>query len=460
MNTIQKEKTYEIDMVNAPFLRKIFLFAVPLILTSLLQLLFNSADLIVVGQYAGKQSFAAVGATTMMLFFIIQTFTGISVGSSVTMSRYYGAGDENGMEETAHTTMLFALITGIVVSAIGIAGARAFLIAMKTPDDILDRSILYARVYFIGTPAFVVYSFGASLLRAVGDTRRPLYYLSATGALNVVLNLIFVIIFDLDVAGVALATIISQYLSAVLILRCLIRSKSAYGIRIRSLRIVGDKLLMIIKIGLPAGIQSALFSGSNVIIQSAVNTFNSSAVAGVSASSSFIEYMFAFVTGFSQACTAFIAASIGAGRGENTGKLTRTCLLLTVVFTSSLSLLSIVFAPQVISIFNTDPDVLAFGAQRIYYVFPFYVLYACGDVLVGAMRGFGSIMKPTVVTTVGMCGVRILWIFTVFASHHTLPVLHMSYGISWIITIVAHSILYIREKRKLVDSVSAAPAAS
>lgn len=454
---MKKQKKREIlDMTKGPFLKKIVFFALPLILTGLLQLLYNSADTIVVGRFAGKEALAAVGATGSLVNLILNVFIGLSMGSGVMEARHIGAGDEKGMSRCTHTAMTLSMLCGIVVAVIGYFCSGTFLKWMDAPDDVLPLSTIYLQIYFLGAPGSLVYNFGASLLRAMGDTKRPLYILFATGLVNVALNLILVIPFGMSVKGVAIATITAQYISAVCIVLCLMKLQNPCRLNLRSLRIYKRELLGIIKIGLPAGLQNSLFSISNVIIQTSVNSFGSVAMAGIAAGSNYDGYIFTCTNAITQTAMNFSSQNVGAVKYENIAKIYRRCLIITIAISAVMSCVGFFLREQIVWIFSKEPDVIAIGAQRLALIMPFYAFCSLQDMTTGQVRGMGYSVEPMIISIFGACGLRLLWIFVALPHNPTLINLYWAYPISWSVTFVAQLVMYFVAKRSLMKRKQAA----
>ncbi len=429
-------------MCNGPLLGKIIVFYVPLMLSGVLQLLFNAADIIVVGQFAGDEALAAVGSTSSLINLLVNVFIGLSVGTNVLVARFYGAGQKNELSAMVHTSVLTSLISGVLLVFVGFFMAKPALTLMGVPEDVIGMSILYIRIYFAGMPVMMAYNFGSAILRAVGDTKRPLYYLFAAGVVNVVLNLIFVVFFHMSVGGVALATVISQGLSAFLVLRCLAKTPSDYQLKLRLLRIEKDKLVKMIQIGIPAGLQGALFSVSNVLIQSSVNSFGSLVVAGNGVASSLESFVYTSMNAQYQAAMTFASQNYGAGKADRVRKTLWCCLGCVTVIGLGMGLLFRLFGPQLMSLYNPEPEVIRNGLIRIDIIMPTYFLCGLMDVMVGQLRGIGYSVMPMIVSLTGACLLRIVWILTVFAQNHTLPVLYLSYPVSWFVTFAIHYACY------------------
>ena len=436
------KKSYEMDMCNGPLVGKILLFAFPLMLSSVLQLLFNAADIVVVGRFTGAEALAAVGATSALINLLVNVFMGLSIGTNVLTAQGYGARNEKGVQDTVHTSIMLSLVCGVLLIFIGVFLAAPLLELMGTPDNVLGHAALYMRIYFIGMPALLVYNFGAAILRAVGDTRRPLYYLLFSGIINVILNLIFVIIFKMGVAGVATATVVSETISAGLVLRCLMKSEGMFQLHMGKLRIKKQKALQIVRIGLPAGLQGAIFSISNVLIQSSINSFGSVAMAGNTAAGNLEGFVYTSMNAVYQTNLSFTSQNMGAGNWKRMKKILGIC----VVFVSVVGLVMgrgfVFFGHQLLGIYSSDPEVIQYGINRMQVICGTYLLCGIMDVLVGSMRGMGYSFVPMIVSLVGACGLRILWIFTVFQWHRSLFVLYLSYPITWILTALAHTVCW------------------
>ncbi len=457
-----KKRTNELDMCNGPLLGKLLRFSVPLIFSGILQLLFNSADIIVVGQFTGSDAMAAVGSTSSLNTLIVNLFLGVSAGGSVVMARFYGAQDWKDVEEVAHTSILLGFLSGTVLIFVGCFLAEPLLVLMGTPADVLDQAVLYMRIVFLGMPAMMVYDFGSGILRAVGDTKRPLLFLFCGGVINVGLNLFFVIVFHMGVAGVAIGTVLSQCTSAFLTVRCLMKSDAAYRIQLRHLRIVKDKLWYILRVGVPAGVQGAVFSISNVLIQSSVNSFGSTVVAGNTAASNIEGFVYTAMNAFYQASLNFTSQNVGAQKVERIVPILWRSLLCVVVVGAGLGSLAVLFGPQLLHIYSGDPEVISCGLDRIHVICLTYFLCGMMDVTCGSIRGLGPALTPTVVSLAGACGLRIVWIYTIFAANRTLFVLYLSYPISWLVTFAAHFVcfcLFFRRWKQRVNKTAAIEAA-
>lgn len=451
-----KEKKNEIDMCNGSILPKMLSFALPLMCSSMLQLLFNAADTIVVGRFAGDASLAAVGATTALINLLVNLFVGLSVGANVLAARDYGAKKEDELQKTIHTSMLISVLSGIVLTIIGVLFTKNILIIMNTPDDVLNLAAVYLRVYFLGMTATMIYNFGSAILRAVGDTKRPLYYLLISGIINVILNLVFVIIFRMDVAGVGLATAISQCISAFLIVKCLINEKGMMKLYIRKLHIYKDKLIEILKVGLPAGFQGVLFALSNVIIQSSINGFGKTVVAGNSAAASIEGFVYVAMNAFYQAAISFTGQNIGAGRTDRIKKIlicSEGCVIVVGIVLGNLAYIA---GRPLLSIYSSNSKVIDAGLVRMSIISVTYALCGMMDVMVGMLRGMGYSIMPMIISLIGVCGLRILWLATIFKieKYHVVETVFLSYPITWIITIAAYVICYALVYKKVVKKYS------
>ncbi|MCI9082313.1 MAG: MATE family efflux transporter [Lachnospiraceae bacterium] len=443
-----KKKSYEIDMCSGSLLPKILAFSIPLMASSILQLLFNAADMVVVGRFAGSTALAAVGANASLINLLTNLFIGFSVGANVMVAQFYGARKEREMSETVHSALVLSQVCGIILLFLGILAAPQILILMGTPQDVLGQAVLYIRIYFVGMPVVLLYNFGSSILRALGDTKRPLYYLLAAGVINIILNLIFVIGLGMGVAGVALATVISQCVSAVLILRCMMRLDGGCRVRFSKLAMKRDKVLLIMRIGLPAGLQGTVFSLSNVLIQSSVNSFGSVAMAGNTAASNIEGFIYMAMNSYHQTALSFSSQNFGAGNYRRIVKVLLECLAMVTMVGLVMGWAAYLFGNQLLSIYSSDSRVIEVGMLRLSVICTTYCLCGIMDVLVGALRGIGSAVLPMVVSLLGACGFRILWIYTVFQQEQSLWMLYLSYPVSWILTAVVHAVCFVLIMRK------------
>ncbi len=441
-----KEKKYSINMTEGALLPKIVSFTIPLILSGILQLLFNAVDMIVAGRFVGKNALAAIGSTSSLINLLVNVFLGLSVGVNVIVARYFGSGAKKDVSETVHTAITLSVICGVILTFIGIAFAPSILIIMGTPEDVLPLASLYIRIYFAGMPLSMLYNFGAAILRASGDTKRPLYYLTISGAINAVCNVAFIVIFGMGVDGVAYATVLSQGISAFLTIKCLVKTDEIYRLEIKKLKIHKDKLLIILAQGLPAGFQGALFSISNVLIQSSVNSFGSDAMAGNSAASNLEGFVYVAMNSFYQTAVTFTSQNYGAKKLDRIRKIFFICVSCVTVTGFVLGLLCYIFGPELLSIYadGTDKEiVISYGMRRVQIIMLTY--FTCGimDTVMGCVRGLGHSVIPMISSLLGACGFRILWIMTVFKAVNTLECLYYSYPISWVLTATVHTITYV-----------------
>ena len=440
---------YTMDMCNGPLLKKIILFAIPLMLSGVLQLLFNAADVIVVGRFTGNEALAAVGSTSSLINLLINLFVGVSVGANVLLGKHIGARDEENASKTVHTAVTFALVVGIAMIFVGFFLSRPLLELMGTPEDVINLSVLYMRIYFVGMPAFMFYNFGAALLRAVGDTKRPLYFLTLAGIINVIFNLIFVIVFHMGVAGVALATIISEGISAFLVFLCLKGADGVLHLDHRSLSFHKDVAIQMMKIGLPAGLQGCIFSVSNVLIQSSVNSFGSIAMAGNTASANLEGFVYNAMNSLYQTSFSFTSQNMGAKKYKRVDKILIECLVIVMIVGIVMGGGAYLIGTSLLSIYSSDPQVISYGLLRMSLICVPYFLCGMMDVFVGSLRGMGYSVMPMLVSLTGACLFRIVWIFTIFATNRSLFVLYFSYPVSWALTATAHLICYMIVRKKV-----------
>ena len=439
---------YEIDMLNGPVMPKLLAFAVPLILSSVLQLTFNAADVIVVGKFEGDAALAAVGAPGSLINLLVNLFLGLSVGANVVVARYHGAGDWKQTGDGVHTAMLLSILSGVGVGIFGFFLAGTFLGWMNTPADVLPLATSYMRIYFLGMPANMIYNFGAAILRAIGDTRRPLMYLTIAGVVNVLLNLLFVIVFRMGVSGVALATIAAQIISATLVTLCLIRTEGDIQLDPRRLRLKADKVLEITKIGVPAGLQGICFSISNVIIQSTINSFGTIVAAGNTAAANIEGYIYVCMNAMHQAAITFTSQNVGAYRYERISRVTWASLLAVTGIGLGLGMVLLAFMRVFFHIYTDDPAVIEAAARRSSIIAPTYFLCGTMDVMVGVLRGLGVSVAPMFVSVMGICVLRLLWIAFIYPLDPTTTTLYLSYPISWLITFAVHLGCYLWVKHR------------
>lgn len=431
------------EMTEGPFFRKIVLFAIPVTLTGLLQIVYNTADTAVVGQFAGKVALAAVGSTGSMIALIVNLFTGLSMGAGVLTARMIGAKNDEGISRSVHTAMGLSLFCGIIISVVGVLLSPTLLKWMQAPEDTIKLSTLYVRIYFLGAPGSMAFNFGAAIIRSTGDTQRPLRYLAVSGLLNILLNLFTIIILHWGVAGVAVATISSQYLTAFLAVRFLMKTGSQVHLDIRRIRFSREELKEILRIGVPAGVQNALFSISNVIIQSNVNSFGSDAMAGISAGSNFDSYIFTATNGYTQASMTFVSQNIGAKKKENIRRIWLISLGTAAAAAAVLQTAGFFLRFSIVHLFTKDPAVIQIGAERMALIMPFYIFCSLLDVTCGAVRGLGRSFQTMLVSLFGACGIRLIWVFFFLPLNHTLTFLYISYPLSWGITFAVSVCLFL-----------------
>ncbi|MGM9635862.1 MAG: MATE family efflux transporter [Candidatus Avispirillum sp.] len=435
-------------MLNGSVAGGILRFSLPIMLSGMLQLLFNAADTVVVGRYGSSASLAAVGSTGVLINLIITLFMDLSVGTGVVTAHCYGAGDRDGVQKVVHTSMLAAAAAGVAVCFIGIGAASPALRLMGTPADVIDKACLYMQIYFLGVPAMMIYNFGAAILRSAGDTKRPLYFLTVSGAVNVLLNLLFVIVMKLDVAGVAAATVISQTLAAAMITVCMARSNEWYRLELRKLRIYSDKLKKIVRIGIPAGMQGIVFSASNVIVQSSINSFGSLAMSGSSAAASLEGFMFLAIKAYHQSCLSFIGQNTGAGKFDRVDKTVKSGLSMAVATAVVISGVFYLFRNFLLHLYIPNSEAaVAFGKERMLVICAGYFLCAATDVMAGVLRGMGAAVVPMLISCFGVCGTRILWVMFVFPHYRSFTALFISYPVSWLISFAAQIICYTVDRR-------------
>lgn len=443
-------KKYEMDMTTGVIMPKVITFALPLIAASVLQLLFNAADIVVVGRFVSPQAMAAVGSTGSLVNLIIQLFVGFSIGVNVCVGKYYAAKRQEDMSDTIHTSILVSVIFGAILCVAGLFLARPMLELMGSPADVIEDSVLYLRIYFLGMPLIMLYDFAAAILRAVGDTKRPLYFQMIAGVINVILNLFFVLVVGIGVAGVAIATTVSQGFSGIALLITLMREKGALHLDLRKLHVNWKLLRSIMEIGLPAGLQSTVFSLSNVVIQSSINSFGSVAMAGATAAQNIESFVYASMNSIYQTNLSFTAQNLGARKYSRINRILKDCLIAVVLIGLVMGIGAVMLDPWLLRFFTTDAEVIRYGRERLLVVCGPYFLCGIMDVMVGSLRGLGYSVIPMFVSLIGACGLRIIFILTLFRFpyFHSLNWLYMSYPITWIITFTAHFITFLRVRRK------------
>ena len=437
-------RTNQIDMTEGPIFGKLLKFSIPLILSSCLQLLFNAADVVVVGRFAGDNSLAAVGSTGSLINLLINLFMGLSVGTNVVVANYFGAKKKTELFDTIHTAVLVSIYSGLILTVVGVLGAKPILTFMQAPEEVLNLAAVYLRIYFGGITATMIYNFGSAILRAKGDTQRPLYILLGAGILNFVLNLIFVIVFKMDVAGVGLATVISQIIAAALVIIILINEPDDFKLNLRKLRINRMIFIKIVKIGLPAGFQGIMFSFSNVIIQSSVNTFGPVMIAGNAAAINLEGFIYTAMNGFSQGALTFCSQNMGAGKIDRIRRVVWISQISIVVIGAILSAIFLFFGTELMGIFTKSEDVIQAGMIRMWIILSTYFLCGMMDGLANAIRGIGHSLMPVISSLLGACLFRIIWLFTIFLipQFHTPQTIFITYPISWTLTLTANIIWY------------------
>lgn len=438
-----------VDMTHGKLGKKILYFALPVALTGILQQLFNAADSIVVGRFASKAAMAAVGSNSSIISLVVNLFLGISLGANVVIARFTGQNDEESLSRGVHTAVLSSVLFGVIAAAIGEAIAGPMLRAMDVPPDVFPMAEAYLRIYLAGMPVILLYNFESAIFRSQGNTRTPLICLIIAGVLNVLLNLFFVIVLDMAAAGVAIATVVSNLTSSVLMFILLMKSKGPLHLEFSKLRIDGPILGKMMRIGVPSGIQGIMFSLSNLVIQSAINSLGTDVMAGSAASLNVEILAYYLVNAFGQATTTFVSQNYGAGKPDRCKATTRIALGQDLVVTAVMSGLVIAFAPQIIHIFNTDPMVIHYGAIRVRWLVGCELINVFLEILSGAMRGYGKSLSPAIITFVGVCVVRIIYVYTYFRSHHTFSNLVMIYPITWGITVLMLAVVYFYTVRKL-----------
>lgn len=435
----------EMVMTEGNLFKKLLFFSIPLALSGILQLLYNACDLIVCGLFGSQHSVAAISATNSLINLIVQLFLGLSVGANVLMSRYYGEKNKDAAQRIAYTSMILSVIFGLIIGIFGFCCSKFFLIWMDTPNDIINLSTSYLMIYFIGIPFSMIYNFGASILRALGDTKRPFYFLMIAGIFNILLNLFFVIVFKLDVKGVAIATIISQAVSAFLIVLCLCKNDGFIHFKFRELRFHPKEALLIARVGLPAGLQGAIFSLSNVLIQSSINSLGTAVVGGNGASSSLEGFIYTAMNSVAQASVAFVSANYGAQKKKNIQKSILYAIILVMLMNFIVGALILLLQDPLLKLYVRDSASIEAGKQRLIIIACTYFLCGFMDTFAFALRGIGYSILPTIISLLGACGFRIIWIYTVFPidKYHNISGLAISYPISWIITASCHLILFV-----------------
>ena len=442
-----KTNKYEIDMCSGSIMDKLISFSLPLMVSSILQLMFNAVDIIVVGRFSGSQALAAVGSTTALINIFTNLFIGISLGANVLAARYFAAGREKEMSEAVHTAITLALISGVMMAFVGVGASRLALGLMDTPADVIDQSVTYMRIYFMGMPFFMLYNYGAAVLRAVGDTKRPLAFLIIAGLANVVLDLTLVIVIPLGVAGVAIGTVASQMISSILVIRCLYKSEGSYQLRFSKLSIKWTYLKRIFQVGIPAGIQSTVINFSNAMLQSSVNSFGSTAMAGYTAANNILGFLYVAVNAVTQACMSFTSQNYSVGKQKRMDRVFVDCMILSTAVSAVLGVGAYVFGSQVLRIYTADADVIQCGLEILSITTVPYFLCGIMDLIPGALRGMGRSAVPMILSVIGTVGTRVLWIYGFFPQHRSLHFLFISYPGSWIATILMQAVCFFFVRR-------------
>ncbi len=437
-----KTNKYEIDMCSGSIMDKLISFSLPLMVSSILQLMFNAVDIIVVGRFSGSSALAAVGSTTALINIFTNLFIGISLGANVLAARYFAAGRDKEMSEAVHTAVTLALISGVIMAFVGVGTSRLALGLMDTPGDVIDQSVIYMRIYFMGMPFFMLYNYGAAVLRAVGDTKRPLMFLIAAGLVNVALDLLLVVVIPMGVAGVAVGTVASQMISCILVIRCLYKSQGSYQLRFSKLMLKWVYLKRIFQVGIPAGIQSMVINFSNALLQSSVNSFGSTAMAGYTAANNILGFLYVAVNAVTQACMSFTSQNYSVGKQKRMDRVLADCMILSAAVSVVLGTGAYVFGSQVLKIYTADAEVIECGLEILSITTVPYFLCGIMDLLPGALRGMGHSAVPMILSVIGTVGTRIVWIYGFFPQHRSLHFLFISYPGSWIATILMQAVCF------------------
>ena len=442
-------RSHEIDMVHGPLFPKLIRFAIPLMISGILQLLFNAIDMVVVGRFSGNEALAAIGSTSALVYTMTNLFTGLALGTNIEAAKDCGAGDDASLHRTVHTSIALALVCGVLMVFVGIFSVRPCLIMMNTPDDVLDMSAIYLQIYFAGMPFFMLYNFGAAVLRAIGDTKRPLFYLLISGVLNAVLNVFLVVTFELGVVGVGIATVVSQAFSAVMVMKCLLTDAAPYRLEWKKIRFHANKLKRILFLGIPAGLQGVVIDFSNIVVQASLNSFGSVVMAGNAAATNLDSFLWTASSAFAQACLSFVGQNVGAKNYRRVDLVVLECSLLVVATCLILPLTLYFNGEAFLHIYSSDPEVVANGMVKFSVILIPYMFCGLMDMIPNATRGMGMSIAPTVISLTLICGLRILWILTVFAHWHDLRVLYISYPLTWILTTIAQVICFFAARKKM-----------
>ncbi len=450
MHIINSKTTNKIDMTTGPIFSKLLKFSIPLILSSVLQLFFNAADIVVVGRFAGDNSLAAVGSTGSLINLLVNIFVGLSIGTNVVAANYFGAGNKKYLQKTVHTSILLSLYSGIILTVVGIFSAKQILILMQAPTEVLDLAVRYLRIYFAGITVTMIYNFGSALLRAKGDTQRPFYILLLSGIINILLNLLFVIKFNMDVEGVALATVISQTVAAFFIIYLLVKENDDFKLDFMKLKLDKEVFRRIVKIGVPAGFQGIMFSFSNVIIQSSINSFGSVVIAGNSAAANIEGFVYISMNGFAQGTLTFVSQNLGAKNIKRIKKVVLEAILTILVLGEALGFIVLLFSDKLLGIYTKNPDVIQFGGRRLMIICSTYALCGIMDTIANSLRGIGHSFLPVIITMLSVCAFRIIWLLTIFrvGAFHTIETIYISYPISWIAAFFIMLFCFIRLIKK------------
>ena len=448
----KSKKKYEIDMCNGAILPKLLAFTLPLMCSSVLQLLFNAADIIVVGNFAGDTALAAVGSNTALINLLTNFFLGLSIGANVLVARFYGAKAEEDVSDTVHTAMLLSVFSGIILTVIGCIGARQILIWMQTPEDVLPLATTYLRIYFIGMTSMMVYNFGSAILRAVGDSRRPLYYLIVCCFINILLDVVLVVFFHMGVAGAAIATVFAQGVSAVLVVLALCRSKDIFRLELKQVRFHRDALELLLKIGLPAGLQSVMYSASNIIIQTSLNSFGTNTMAAWTAYGKIDSFFWMVISAFGISITTFVGQNYGARKFGRMRKSVRICIGMAMGASVAISAVFLIFGKYVYQMFTTDATVIEIGMHMMTLMAPAYAVYVFIEVYSGALRGTGDVLVPMLMTCGGVCVLRVLWVWFIVPLKPVIDTILYSYPISWTLTALLFIFYYRKKCQQFPDS--------
>lgn len=443
---------YEIDMCNGSIVDKLISFSIPLMLSGILQLMFNAVDIIVIGRVNGSESLAAVGATTAVIYVFTNLFLGISQGVNVVIARYYAMKEEDVISDIVHTAVSFALISGVAMAVFGIIFSGKALEIMGTPESVIGKSTLYMKIYFLGMPFFMVYNYVSAILRAVGDTKRPLIFLTISGLVNVGLNIFLVTVVRLDVAGVAIGTVASQFVSCILVVRCLMKTNGSYQLFLTRFMIKVPYLKQIFAVGIPAGIQSMVISFSNAMLQSSVNSFGAMAMAGYTAANNVFGFMFAVVNSITQACMSFTSQNYGAGKYKRMDRIFKNCLILTICISILIGSGVYLCGSQILKLYTSEAKVIQYGIEAFRYTTTIYFLFGIMDLFPGVLRGLNYSTIPMILSIIGTVGTRIVWIGGIFPMYRSLKILFISYPVSWILTIIMQGVCYVVVRKKVYGS--------